>query len=62
VSNLLFSSSIHRVDDFPDSDVIYVNFMGQPVVVLNTAQVAIDLLDKRSNIYSNRPDFHFFEE
>jgi hypothetical protein len=36
--------------------------MGQPVVILNTAQAAIDLLDKRSNIYSDRPDFHFFEE
>ena len=36
--------------------------MGQPVVILNSAQAAIDLLDKRSSIYSDRPDFNFFEE
>ncbi|CAE6426624.1 unnamed protein product [Rhizoctonia solani] len=28
--------------------------MGQPLVVLNSAQAATDLLDKRSNIYSDR--------
>jgi hypothetical protein len=44
------------------SDVIYLNFMGQPVVVLNSAQAAVDLMDKRSSIYSDRPDFNFFEE
>ena len=44
------------------SDVLYLNLMGQPVVILNSAQSAIDLMDKRSSIYSDRPDFHFFEE
>lgn len=44
------------------SDVIHVNMMGQPIVVLHSAEAAIDLLDKRSNIYSDRPSFHFFEE
>ena len=29
--------------------------MGQPVVILNSAKHAIALLDKRSNIYSDRP-------
>jgi hypothetical protein len=27
-----------------NSDVIYLNFMGQPVVVLNSAQAAVDLM------------------
>jgi hypothetical protein len=45
-----------------DSDVLHVNFIGQHVVILNSAQAAIDLLDKRSNIYSDRPDFEFFKE
>lgn len=44
------------------SDVLYLNLMGQPLVILNSAQSAIDLMDKRSSIYSDRPDFHFFEE
>ncbi|KAE9379474.1 cytochrome P450, partial [Stipitochalara longipes BDJ] len=44
------------------SDIIYLNFMGQPAVILNSAQAAVDLMDKRSAIYSDRPDFNFFEE
>ncbi|KIJ64543.1 hypothetical protein HYDPIDRAFT_111879 [Hydnomerulius pinastri MD-312] len=32
-----------------------LNLAGQPVVVLNTHKVAGDLLDRRSNIYSDRP-------
>jgi len=36
--------------------------MGQPIVVLHSAEAATDLMDKRSNIYSDRPTFHFFEE
>ncbi|CAE6542019.1 O-methylsterigmatocystin oxidoreductase [Rhizoctonia solani] len=36
------------------SDIIYLSIMGQPLVVLNSAQAASDLLDKRSNIYSDR--------
>jgi cytochrome P450 len=45
-----------------NSDVLYLNFMGQPAIILNSAQSAVDLMDKRSSIYSDRPDFHFFEE
>ncbi|KAM5535430.1 hypothetical protein V8D89_010952 [Ganoderma adspersum] len=35
-------------------DIIYLNLLGQSVVVLNTAQATSDLLDKRSSIYSDR--------
>jgi cytochrome P450 len=45
-----------------NSDVLCLNFMGQPAVILNSAQSAVDLTDKRSSIYSDRPDFPFFEE
>lgn len=44
------------------SDVLYLNLMGQPTAILNSAQAAVDLMDKRSSIYSDRPDFNFFEE
>ncbi|KAF8695637.1 cytochrome P450, partial [Rhizoctonia solani] len=36
------------------SDIIHLNIMGQSIVVLNSAQAASDLLDKRSAIYSDR--------
>lgn len=37
--------------------VIYLNLLGQPVIVLNTVQAVEDLLEKRSRIYSARPRF-----
>ncbi|KIP11879.1 hypothetical protein PHLGIDRAFT_124541 [Phlebiopsis gigantea 11061_1 CR5-6] len=36
-------------------DIIHLDLLGQPVVVLNSARHAVALLDKRSNIYSDRP-------
>lgn len=44
-----------------NSDVIYVNILGQPVVVLNSVQAAVDLLDKRGLNYCDRPRFVLFE-
>ena len=44
-----------------NSDVIYVHMLGQPVVVLNSVQSAVDLLDKRGSIYCDRPRFVLFE-
>ncbi|KAF8170735.1 cytochrome P450 [Mycena galopus ATCC 62051] len=43
-------------------DVIYFHTFGQPVVVLNSASAAHDLLDKRSGIYSYRPQFTMANE
>ncbi|KAK7683862.1 hypothetical protein QCA50_013240 [Cerrena zonata] len=34
-----------------------LNFVGQPVVVIGTAKIAADLMERRSNIYSDRPRF-----
>jgi len=36
-------------------DIIYIYRFGNPIVVLNTAEAANLLLDKRSNKYSSRP-------
>ncbi|RDB17663.1 hypothetical protein Hypma_001219 [Hypsizygus marmoreus] len=36
-------------------DVIHLSLLGQSVIVLNSVQAATDLLDKRSAIYSDRP-------
>ena len=46
------------VNAFPNvstGDLIYMDIMGQSVVVINSLKIANDLLDKRSNIYSDRP-------
>ncbi|CAE6452064.1 unnamed protein product [Rhizoctonia solani] len=37
-----------------NSDIIYMDMMGQPFIILNSAQIASDLLEKRSAIYSDR--------
>ena len=36
-------------------DIVYVDFLGQPVVILNSAKQASAMLDKKSAIYSDRP-------
>jgi cytochrome P450 len=43
------------------SDELYLNLTGQPLIILNSLQAAIDLMDKRSSIYSDRPSFHMAE-
>ncbi|KAF8989955.1 cytochrome P450 [Cyathus striatus] len=35
--------------------IVYLNLAGQPVVVLGSAEVATELLDRRAMIYSGRP-------
>ncbi|KIM78610.1 hypothetical protein PILCRDRAFT_98340 [Piloderma croceum F 1598] len=36
-------------------DIIYIYAFGNPIIVLNTAEAANQLLDKRGDIYSSRP-------
>ncbi|KAK6839611.1 hypothetical protein PG987_005477 [Apiospora arundinis] len=43
------------------SDIIYVNMLGQHMVVLNSAVAATELLDQRGANYCDRPDFTLFE-
>ncbi|KAG6848244.1 hypothetical protein H0H93_001985 [Arthromyces matolae] len=42
-------------------DVVYVEMLGQPIIVLNSVEAAVDLLEKRSVNYSDRPPFKVFE-
>ncbi|KAJ7453461.1 cytochrome P450 [Mycena latifolia] len=39
-----------------DSDIIHLNFAGQSVIVLSSLEATTSLLEKRSSIYSDRPD------
>ncbi|THU89558.1 cytochrome P450 [Dendrothele bispora CBS 962.96] len=36
-------------------NIIYLDVLGTPIVVINSASTARDLMDKRSSIYSDRP-------
>lgn len=42
-----------------ESDIISFNILGDTIVVLNSADAAADLLDKRSAIYADRPSMVF---
>lgn len=48
-------------DSDTESDIIYLSLLGQPVIILNSVQSAIDLLDKKGAIYSDRPPFVLLE-
>ncbi len=34
---------------------MYLNALGQPIIVINSLKAAFELLDRRANIYSDRP-------
>ena len=34
---------------------MYLNALGQPIIFINSLKVAAELLDRRANIYSDRP-------
>jgi cytochrome P450 len=45
-----------------NTDILYLNLLGKPVIVLNSIKVATDLLERRGAKYSDRPGFHFLLE
>ena len=54
------SYSIFNPLDSPDlpevqENIMYLNALGQPIVVFNSLKTASELLDRRANIYSDRP-------
>lgn len=36
-------------------DIMYINILGQPMIVIGSVDIALELMDKRSGIYSDRP-------
>ena len=38
-------------------DMIYMTALGKPILILNTQKIAADLLERRSSIYVDRPQF-----
>jgi hypothetical protein len=45
-----------------NSDILSFNVLGQRVIVLNSVEAAVDLLDKRGAKYCDRPRFVLFEQ
>jgi hypothetical protein len=39
---------------FSDSDIIHLNVAGTSIIVLSSSEAAVNLLEKRSAIYSDR--------
>jgi hypothetical protein len=51
-------ASILRVSRcYATGPIFYLNLAGQPVIVLNSKKVAVDLLERRAANYSSRPRF-----
>ncbi|KAI0771956.1 cytochrome P450 [Trametes elegans] len=60
IGNLLDMPASHEWRTFAQwgqrwGDIISVTFLGQPYVILNSAKHAVELLEKKSSIYSSRP-------
>ncbi|KAJ7708760.1 hypothetical protein B0H17DRAFT_364537 [Mycena rosella] len=37
--------------------IVHRRILGRSIIILNDVNYAIDMLDRKSRIYSNRPDF-----
>ncbi|KAH9056476.1 cytochrome P450 [Lactarius vividus] len=55
IADLDWLISSQRKDEY--GEMMYVSALGQGVLVINSPRVAADLLERRSNIYSNRPHY-----
>ncbi|KAF6745976.1 cytochrome P450 [Ephemerocybe angulata] len=51
-----FWEKYKELSDQHGSDVIYLNALGTDIIVLNSIEACRELLDKRSSIYSSRPE------
>ncbi|KAI9443591.1 cytochrome P450 [Lactarius indigo] len=55
ITDLDWLASPQRKDEY--GEIMYIGALGRGVVVINSQRVAIDLLEKRSNIYSDRQKY-----
>ncbi|KAI9443599.1 cytochrome P450 [Lactarius indigo] len=55
ITDLDWLASPKRKDEY--GEMMYISALGQGVLVINSQRVAIDLLDKRSNIFSDRQKY-----
>ena len=56
VRPILFSlRSTFRIYYRTSEHIMYLNALGQSIIVLHSLKAAFELLDRRANIYSDRP-------
>ena len=56
--SILYFGSLHVLLGFTfelSEHIMYLTALGQPIIVLNSLKAAFELLDRRANIYSDRP-------
>ena len=51
------SNSPQNVLIHHSGELMYISVFGQGILVINSQRVAVDLLEKRSSIYSDRPRY-----
>ncbi|KAF5349136.1 hypothetical protein D9756_009447 [Leucocoprinus leucothites] len=52
----------HRWSKELDTDILHVSVMGTDIIVLDTAEAAFELFERRSSIYSDRPRMPMINE
>jgi hypothetical protein len=58
------SPRLNQIGLYAGSDIIYINVLGKSIIVIDKYETAVELLEKRSGIYSSRfvsvmlPSFH----
>ena len=53
-SHFMTSLRVSLIGLFAGSDIIYMSVLGQSILVINKYETAVEILDKRSGIYSSR--------
>ena len=52
--------TIDSITVIADSNIIHVNAAGTSIVILNSYEAAVELLERRSTLYSSRSSRHLF--
>jgi len=47
---------------FIDTDILHLNFLGQSVIILNSSEAAVAIMERRSANYSGRPMLYSLAE
>ncbi len=42
---------------YRSGEMMYISALGKGLIIINSQRVAVDLLEKRSNIFSDRPHY-----
>ncbi|EEB98550.1 hypothetical protein MPER_01919, partial [Moniliophthora perniciosa FA553] len=50
-----------RVGKELNTDIIYLNVAGTPIVILNSFEASFELMEKRSSVYASRPKLPMLE-